>query len=66
VNRRLFALLASILLSQFSGPARSFAETPFYEGKTVTIVQSTEPGGSGDLRPEPLPQHSPNISPAIP
>jgi tripartite-type tricarboxylate transporter receptor subunit TctC len=50
VNRRLFALLASILLSQFSGPARSFAETPFYEGKTVTIVQSTEPGGSGDLR----------------
>jgi tripartite-type tricarboxylate transporter receptor subunit TctC len=30
--------------------ARSFGDTPFYQGKTITIVQSAEPGGSGDLR----------------
>lgn len=47
---KLLALFASILLGQFSGLARSFAETPFYQGKTLTIVQSTEAGGSGDLR----------------
>jgi tripartite-type tricarboxylate transporter receptor subunit TctC len=28
----------------------SFADSPFYQGKTLTVVQSTEPGGSGDLR----------------
>jgi tripartite-type tricarboxylate transporter receptor subunit TctC len=50
VNRRLLALLASILLGQFLGAARLFGDTPFYQGKTLTIVQSTEPGGSGDLR----------------
>jgi len=50
VKRRRFVLLAAILLGQFSGPARSFADTPFYQGKTITIVQSTNPGGSGDLR----------------
>jgi tripartite-type tricarboxylate transporter receptor subunit TctC len=50
VNRRLLALLASILLGQFLGAARLFGDTPFYQGKTITIVQSTEPGGSGDLR----------------
>jgi hypothetical protein len=50
VDKRLLALLASILLGQFSGLARSFADSPFYQGKTITIVQSTEPGGSGDMR----------------
>ena len=50
VNKSLLVLLAFILPSQFSGLARSFADTPFYQGKTITIVQSAEPGGSGDLR----------------
>ena len=50
MNQKLLALLASILLGQFSGLARSFADNPFYQGKTITVVQSAEPGGSGDLR----------------
>ena len=50
VNKGLLVLLSFILPSQFSGLARSFADTPFYQGKTITIVQSAEPGGSGDLR----------------
>lgn len=50
MNKSVLAFLLLILLSQFSGPGASFADTPFYQGKTITVVQSTEPGGSGDLR----------------
>ncbi len=31
-----------------SGPA--WPQTPFYQGKTVTIVQGRDPGGTGDMR----------------
>ena len=27
----------------------AFAQTPFYQGKTITIIQGTEPGGSSDM-----------------
>jgi tripartite-type tricarboxylate transporter receptor subunit TctC len=27
-----------------------FAQTPFYQGKTITIIQGRDPGGTGDLR----------------
>ncbi len=30
-------------------PAFVFAQTPFYQGKTVTIIQGTEAGGSSDM-----------------
>ena len=38
------------VLSALSMPFTLHAQTPFYQGKTITVVQSTEPGGSGDLR----------------
>src|SRR5262245_50089866 len=44
----LLALL--LLLSLFLETAKAFADTPFYQGKTITVIQSAEPGGSGDLR----------------
>ncbi len=28
----------------------AFAQTPFYQGKTITVIVSTSPGGTGDLR----------------
>jgi tripartite-type tricarboxylate transporter receptor subunit TctC len=31
-------------------PASVFPETPFYQGKTVTVIAATAPGGTGDLR----------------
>jgi tripartite-type tricarboxylate transporter receptor subunit TctC len=31
-------------------PGRAFAQTPFYEGKTLTIIQGRDPGGTGDIR----------------
>ncbi|MGZ8433302.1 MAG: Bug family tripartite tricarboxylate transporter substrate binding protein [Candidatus Binatia bacterium] len=30
--------------------APAFAQAPFYQGKTITMVASTAPGGTGDLR----------------
>ncbi len=41
----LLALLAIGLL-----PASSFAQKNFYQGKTVTLLATTAPGGTGDLR----------------
>lgn len=39
-------LVTSILLSSIS----VHAQAPFYQGKTITIVQGRDPGGTGDLR----------------
>jgi tripartite-type tricarboxylate transporter receptor subunit TctC len=35
-------------------PAFAFSQAPFYQGKTITIINATEPGGTGDLRVRPL------------
>lgn len=43
----IFAAL-SATLSFF--PAVLFGQTPFYQGKTITIVQGREPGDAGDMR----------------
>jgi len=31
-------------------PASVFSQAPFYQGKTITIVQGRDPGGTGDMR----------------
>lgn len=31
-------------------PGLTHAEAPFYQGKTVTIIQGRDPGGTGDIR----------------
>jgi tripartite-type tricarboxylate transporter receptor subunit TctC len=31
-------------------PEKGFTETSFYQGKTVTLIATTAPGGTGDLR----------------
>jgi tripartite-type tricarboxylate transporter receptor subunit TctC len=40
------ALVVAVML--LAAPA--FAQLPFYQGKTITVVASTAPGGTGDLR----------------
>jgi len=42
------ALLAFCGLLLFSDSV--FSQTPFYQGKTVTIIQGRDPGGTGDMR----------------
>ncbi|HXV81611.1 MAG TPA: hypothetical protein VEG60_17160 [Candidatus Binatia bacterium] len=34
----------------FASPTGAFGQTPFYQGKTITIIQARQPGGTGDLR----------------
>lgn len=38
------------LVASFIAPGLSLAQTPFYQGKTITIVQGRDPGGTGDMR----------------
>jgi tripartite-type tricarboxylate transporter receptor subunit TctC len=40
--------IAVLLVLVISGPSQ--AQTPFYQGKTITIVQGRDPGGTGDIR----------------
>ena len=50
-RQRPFRLVAqgAILAWLLSPLASSFAQAPFYQGKTLTIIQGTEPGGSSDM-----------------
>src|SRR5687768_6457340 len=45
---RLLVIAVSVHLSVLT--AEVFAQASFFQGKTITIVQGRDPGGSGDLR----------------
>lgn len=40
-------VLAIFILSSFRA---AYSQSPFYQGKTITMIASTAPGGTGDLR----------------
>lgn len=40
------ALLGFLLVA----PGPTLPQTPFYQGKTITVVQGRDPGGTGDIR----------------
>ena len=44
------ALLALVALGTCLFPARVFSQAQFFQGKTITIVQGRDPGGTGDMR----------------
>lgn len=47
------SLFKAILLSVVAFsllPGRAHAQTSFFQGKTITIIQGRDPGGTGDLR----------------
>ena len=48
----LFSLLLSMLVIFVAGPA--FSQAPFYQGKTITLIVGSGPGGMGDLRAKAL------------
>src|SRR5262245_45456620 len=41
--------LAALLIEVSFLPRDLLAQTPFYQGKTITLVQGTAPGGSSDM-----------------
>jgi hypothetical protein len=43
------ALFCGLLVYSLS-PGYAFSQAPFYQGKTITMVAATAPGGSGDMR----------------
>jgi tripartite-type tricarboxylate transporter receptor subunit TctC len=43
-------ILAALFIEASFLPVRLFAQTPFYQGKTITIIQGRDPGGTGDMR----------------
>jgi tripartite-type tricarboxylate transporter receptor subunit TctC len=44
-------LLITTVLAVFVFPSRdAFAQPSFYQGKTITVIATTAPGGTGDLR----------------
>lgn len=45
-----FKLPALTLLGLLLFPAAAFSQAPFYQGKTLTIINGNEPGGTGDMR----------------
>ena len=45
-----FSLAAVLLAVVFLSYATALAQTPYYQGKTITIVHGRDPGGTGDLR----------------
>jgi tripartite-type tricarboxylate transporter receptor subunit TctC len=45
-------LLAAVFL--WVGRSHACAQTPYYKGKTITIVRGGEPGGSGDMQAKAL------------
>jgi tripartite-type tricarboxylate transporter receptor subunit TctC len=43
-------LTIALLFFFVVGSGLALAQTPFYQGKTITIVQGRDPGGTGDMR----------------
>ncbi len=50
MGMRCFFWAFAALLHLAISPASLFSQTDFYQGKTVTVIASTAPGGTGDLR----------------
>ncbi len=48
---RPLSLLFGVVLVQFLFlPAQSFSQSPFYQGKTITMIASTDAAGTGSMR----------------
>jgi tripartite-type tricarboxylate transporter receptor subunit TctC len=54
IRRHFNAPILFVLLGAAFSPAAIFAQTDFYKGKNLTIIQGRDPGGSGDLRTKAL------------
>lgn len=43
-------IVSMVLLTVGSAPSDAYSQAPFYHGKTITVIVSTSPAGTGDLR----------------
>ena len=49
-TEKLILAVLSVLLASCSAAAAAFAQAPFYQGKTITIIRGSAPGGVGEMR----------------
>ena len=49
-STRITALAALALTASWAIPQQAAPQAPFYEGKTITIIQARAAGGTGDMR----------------
>ena len=49
-RRPLMFLLGSCIVIAALVPSHAFSQAPFYQGKTITVIATTAPGGTQDLR----------------
>lgn len=47
-------------------PASGFPQTPFYQGKVITVIQGRDPGGTGDMRSKAVTQFLQKYIPGSP
>jgi tripartite-type tricarboxylate transporter receptor subunit TctC len=47
---KISSVAAVLFAVNFLSYAPALAQTPYYQGKTITIVHGRDPGGTGDLR----------------
>ena len=47
---KLLTILLLGVVSLLGFGAHVYAQTPYYQGKTIRLIQGREPGGSGDVR----------------
>jgi tripartite-type tricarboxylate transporter receptor subunit TctC len=47
-------------------PTHVLSQTPFYQGKTITVIQGRDPGGTGDLRVRAVTSFLPKYIPGNP
>ena len=48
--KMLIGLCLLVVLAHVSGSGYVYAQTPYYQGKTIRLIQGRNPGGSGDTR----------------
>ncbi len=53
-SAQVFPFIAAAIALMCSAVEPAHAQAPFFQGKTVTIIQGRDPGGSGDLRTKAL------------
>jgi hypothetical protein len=49
-TRYLMAALIALFAGLIILPSAVFSQSDFYKGKTITIIQGRDPGGTGDMR----------------
>ncbi|HXV84859.1 MAG TPA: tripartite tricarboxylate transporter substrate-binding protein [Candidatus Binatia bacterium] len=63
---KLALTLAALLLCSIAGTSRLYAQTPYYQGKTITIVAGTKAGDVYDLYARLFAQYMPQYIPGKP